>query len=80
MAIPIVDMKDLGKSFIMPNSFKSHSIWILIGLGNSSEPSRENFNQVSKELDAAFSSVGFVYLKNHGISQDVVGTLSVLLV
>jgi len=52
MAIPIVDMKDLG-------------------LGNSSEPSRENFNQVSKELDAAFSSVGFVYLKNHGISQDV---------
>jgi len=53
MAIPIVDMKDLG-------------------LGNSSEPSRENFNQVSKELDAAFSSVGFVYLKNHGISQDVI--------
>jgi len=53
MAIPIVDMKDLG-------------------LGNSGKPSNENLKQVSKELDAAFSSVGFVYLKNHGLSQNVV--------
>jgi len=53
MAIPIVDMKDLG-------------------LGNSGKPSNENLKQVSKELDAAFSSVGFVYLKNHGLSQNVI--------
>jgi len=43
-----------------------------LDLGNSGKVSSGSLDQVSKELDAAFSSVGFVYLKNHGISQDVV--------
>jgi len=43
-----------------------------LDLGNSGKVSSGSLDQVSKELDAAFSSVGFVYLKNHGISQDVI--------
>jgi hypothetical protein len=29
-------------------------------------------DRVSRELDSAFSTVGFVYLKNHGVNQQLV--------
>ncbi|KAI9563505.1 hypothetical protein GHT06_010968 [Daphnia sinensis] len=32
-------------------------------------------DRVSKELDSAFSTVGFVYLKNHGVDQELVDNL-----
>lgn len=31
-------------------------------------------DRVSRELDSAFSTVGFVYLKNHGVNQQLVGS------
>lgn len=34
-------------------------------------------DSISKELDTAFSTVGFVYIKNHGIDQQVVGLASI---
>ncbi len=43
-----------------------------VGIHNLEEPSREAKERVAKELNAAYTSVGFVYLKNHGLSQDKV--------
>ncbi len=34
-------------------------------------------DRISKELDNAFSTVGFVYLKNHGVDQQKVNTCSI---
>jgi isopenicillin N synthase-like dioxygenase len=36
------------------------------------KPSESTIDRVAKELDSAFSTVGFVYLKNHGIEQQKV--------
>lgn len=45
----------------------------LTGLHHEEEPSEFTLNRVAEELDTALSTVGFVYLKNHGIQQYVVG-------
>lgn len=56
MAIPVVDFSAMG-------------------LQNKNQPWAENSNAVkdlADELYNAFSTVGFVYLKNHGIPQEMV--------
>ena len=56
MAIPIVDFSAMS-------------------LQNNNQPWAENSNAVkdlADELYNAFSTVGFVYLKNHGIPQEMV--------
>ena len=56
MAIPVVDFSAMG-------------------LQNKNQPWAENSNAVkdlAEELYNAFSTVGFVYLKNHGIPQETV--------
>ena len=56
MAIPVVDFSAMS-------------------LQNNSQPWAENSNAVkdlADELYNAFSTVGFVYLKNHGIPQEMV--------
>lgn len=42
-----------------------------IGL-NKSDPSIEDYAKVGQLLDTAFREIGFVYLLNHGINQDIV--------
>lgn len=39
-----------------------------IGLDNLDEPSKDTKERIAQELDAALSTMGFVYIKNHGIS------------
>jgi len=34
---------------------------------------QSTIDRVSKELDKAFATVGFVYLKNHGVRRESVG-------
>ena len=56
MAIPVVDFSAMG-------------------LQNKNQPWAENSNAVkdlAEKLYNAFSTVGFVYLKNHGIPQEMV--------
>ena len=56
MAIPVVDFSAMG-------------------LQNNNQPWAENSNAVkdlAEKLYNAFSTVGFVYLKNHGIPQEMV--------
>ena len=56
MAIPVIDFSAMG-------------------LQNKNQPWAENSNAVkdlAEELYNAFSTVGFVYLKNHGIPQETV--------
>ena len=56
MAIPVVDFSAMS-------------------LQNNNQPWAENSNAVkdlADELYNAFSTVGFVYLKNHGIPQEMV--------
>ena len=43
-----------------------------IGLQVSNEPSREALFFCGKGLREAFSKVGFVYIRDHGISQEVI--------
>jgi len=43
-----------------------------LGLHGDREPSAATVERVVKELDDAFSTVGFVYLKNHGIERQLV--------
>lgn len=43
-----------------------------IGLDVKEEPSLEAFLSFGKRLCHAFSSVGFVYIRDHGISQDLI--------
>lgn len=43
-----------------------------LGLLGNSEPSLGTVKRVVQELDAAFSTVGFVYLKNHGIKRQLI--------
>ena len=56
MAIPVVDFSAMS-------------------LQNNNQPWAENSNAVkdlAEKLNNAFSTVGFVYLKNHGIAQEMV--------
>ncbi|XP_076326264.1 uncharacterized protein LOC143233667 [Tachypleus tridentatus] len=41
-----------------------------VGLKQSGQPSNEAFHKVASEIHQAFSQIGFVYLVNHGISQE----------
>ncbi|XP_076326269.1 uncharacterized protein LOC143233669 [Tachypleus tridentatus] len=41
-----------------------------VGLKQSGQPSNEAFRKVASEIHQAFSQIGFVYLVNHGISQE----------
>lgn len=45
-----------------------------LGLDNSTkcEPSEEEWQRVSKEIRDAFTDIGFLYLTNHGIAQDLI--------
>lgn len=38
-------------------------------------PADDMLQEIAKQIYQAFSTVGFVYLKNHGISQDKVNYL-----
>jgi len=38
---------------------------------------KSTVDRIVKELDSAFSTVGFVYLKNHGIEQEAVNIIGV---
>jgi len=49
------------------------------GLHNGETPTLATVDRVAKELDKALSTVGFVYLKNHGISQQLVSCIRLLL-
>lgn len=42
--------------------------------GAADDPSSEALNRLADEIYQAFSTVGFVYIKNHGISQEKVMT------
>ncbi|XP_076325820.1 uncharacterized protein LOC143233452 isoform X2 [Tachypleus tridentatus] len=42
-----------------------------VGLKQSGQPSNEAFRKVASEIHQAFSQIGFVYLVNHGISQEL---------
>lgn len=57
MTIPVVDFGDLG-AHIEDDVLVRNC---------------RDFERVSKELDTALSTVGFVYLKNHGVQQELVG-------
>ena len=62
MAIPVVDFSAMS-------------------LQNYNQPWAENSNAVkdlADELYNAFSTVGFVYLKNHGIPQEMVRFCSIV--
>ncbi|XP_076325806.1 uncharacterized protein LOC143233444 isoform X2 [Tachypleus tridentatus] len=41
-----------------------------VGLKQAGQPSTEAFRKVASEIHQAFSQIGFVYLVNHGISQE----------
>ena len=44
------------------------------------EPLRENdesIKELADQIHQAFSTIGFVYLKNHGIPQELVSTIKV---
>jgi isopenicillin N synthase-like dioxygenase len=43
-----------------------------ISSDNGRIPSEEDWACVSKEIDRILTDIGFVYLKNHGISQEKV--------
>ena len=49
------------------------------GLHNGETPTLATVERVANELDKALSSVGFVYLKNHGISQHLVSCFRLLI-
>ena len=42
-----------------------------IGLG-SSDPTFEDYHEVGLKLRSAFSKLGFVYLKDHGVGENVI--------
>lgn len=43
-----------------------------IGLHHLDKPRESTVDRVANELDSAFSTVGFVYLKNHGVEQQTI--------
>ena len=47
-----------------------------IGLDHPDEPSKGTKERIAQELDESLSTVGFVYIKNHGISLDKVTKFS----
>lgn len=50
----------------------------LIGLHHLAIPRDDTVDRIANELDSAFSTVGFVYLRNHGIEQKTVQDLAAL--
>lgn len=48
------------------------------GLHNDGQVKDATLERVPKELDEALSTVGFVYLKNHGIDQHLVSRSTLL--
>jgi isopenicillin N synthase-like dioxygenase len=42
----------------------------LVDFGTFLTGSQEQKEQVAKEIDDAFRNVGFVYLRNHGVSKE----------
>ena len=83
MKIPVVDLGDFGDychlSWFLCLDCVVDSCFVLVGMyvdGDISEKMRADFERVSRELDTAMSTVGFVYLKNHGVPQELVGTSS----
>ena len=44
----------------------------LKGLDNPDEPSKDTKERIAQELDTVLSTLGFVYVKNHGISSEKV--------
>jgi isopenicillin N synthase-like dioxygenase len=44
----------------------------IVDFGAFLSGSEEAKEQIAKQLDDAFRDVGFVYLKNHGVSREVV--------
>jgi isopenicillin N synthase-like dioxygenase len=45
----------------------------IVDFGTFLTGSQEQKEQVAKQIDDAFRDVGFVYLRNHGVSGDMVG-------
>ena len=43
-----------------------------IGLKNEGQPSLEAFKLCGENLKRAFSSVGFIYIKDHGIDEKLI--------
>jgi isopenicillin N synthase-like dioxygenase len=44
----------------------------LISTDNGRVPSDEDWAFVSREIDRTLADIGFVYLKNHGVSEEKV--------
>lgn len=53
-------------------ALKTMMCWI--GLHREAEPAHSTLERVARELDAALSTIGFVYLKNHGIADHLVSS------
>jgi hypothetical protein len=43
-----------------------------VDLGKFLNGTEEEKNEVAKEIDKAFCTVGFVYLRNHGVARELV--------
>ncbi|RFU75572.1 flavonol synthase flavanone 3-hydroxylase [Trichoderma arundinaceum] len=56
----------------MASGADQHSSIPMIDLGPARTGSEEDTQRVAKELYEAFRNVGFAYVKNHGVPQDVV--------
>lgn len=46
----------------------------IVDIGISESREEGDWSDVARELDTALSEVGFVYLKNHGVSKEAVNT------
>lgn len=44
----------------------------IVDFGNFLNGTKEEQEQVAREIDNAFQNVGFVYLKNHGVAKEMV--------
>ncbi|UKZ73282.1 hypothetical protein TrVFT333_000925 [Trichoderma virens FT-333] len=56
----------------MSNNIDQHSSIPIIDLAPAHSGSDKDIQNVAKELYEAFKNVGFAYVKNHGVPQDVV--------
>jgi len=64
--IPIVDLGENGIQF--QNKIKNYNLKLLFII------LKGDGSKIKEELDVAFSTIGFVYLKNHGVDQYLVYT------
>merc|ERR1712038_1219131 len=39
---------------------------------NKSQPLHDDFKKLAADLDTSFADIGFAYIKNHGIGQDII--------